>query len=146
MTAARYRRHTATDAIDQIDEWNAIEIGEVFNETALPALAAQHNLTVYDAAYLDLALRSGAPIATIFRGLVQAGVDIPVATTDGNMTYAQMNQYAEFLPKQLYIPAAQWVMGYSPSIKLPEAEAAKLGVARMIYGAALTDGGAPRGR
>ena len=35
---------------------------------------------------------------------------MPVATTDGNMTYAQMKQYKDFLPKQLYIPAAQWVV------------------------------------
>ena len=41
---------------------------------------------------------------------VQAGLDVPTATTDGNMTYAQMTQYADFLPKQLYIPAAQWVV------------------------------------
>jgi branched-chain amino acid transport system substrate-binding protein len=79
-----------------------------------------------------IAWSTGAPIATIFRGLIQAGVDIPVATTDGNMTYAQMNQYADFLPKQLYIPAAQWVTGYSPSIKLPDAEAAKQ---KEFYGA-----------
>jgi predicted nucleic acid-binding protein len=40
--------------------------------TGLPALAAQHNLTVYDAAYLDLALRSGAPIATKDNALKRA--------------------------------------------------------------------------
>lgn len=72
-----------------------------------------------------IAWSTGTPIATIFRGIIQAGLDIPVATTDGNMTYAQMTQYANFLPKQLYIPAAQWVMGYSPSIQLPAAEKAK---------------------
>jgi branched-chain amino acid transport system substrate-binding protein len=68
---------------------------------------------------------TGAPIATIFRGIIQAGLEVPVATTDGNMTYAQMKQYAAFLPKDLYIPAAQWVTGYTPSIKLPAPEAAK---------------------
>ncbi|HTI86158.1 MAG TPA: ABC transporter substrate-binding protein [Alphaproteobacteria bacterium] len=72
-----------------------------------------------------IAWSTGTPIATIFRGIIQAGLDIPVATTDGNMTYAQMNQYANFLPKQLFIPAAQWVTGYSPEVELPEAEKAK---------------------
>ena len=57
-----------------------------------------------------IAWSTGSPIGTIFRGLVQAGLDVPTATTDGNMTYAQMTQYAAFLPKQLYIPAAQWVV------------------------------------
>jgi branched-chain amino acid transport system substrate-binding protein len=72
-----------------------------------------------------IAWSTGTPIATIFRGIIQAGLEIPVATTDGNMTYAQMNQYADFLPKQLYIPAAQWVAGYSPEVELPPAEKAK---------------------
>ena len=55
-----------------------------------------------------VAWSTGAPIATIFKGIVQAGLDVPVATTDGNMTYAQMKQYASFLPKTLYFPSAAW--------------------------------------
>ncbi len=55
-----------------------------------------------------IAWSTGAPIATIFKGIVQAGLEVPVATTDGNMTYTQMKQYAGFLPKQLYIPSAAW--------------------------------------
>jgi branched-chain amino acid transport system substrate-binding protein len=55
-----------------------------------------------------IAWSTGAPIGTIFKGIIQAGLDVPVGTTDGNMTYAQMNQYADFLPKQLFIPAAEW--------------------------------------
>ncbi|HEY2534558.1 MAG TPA: ABC transporter substrate-binding protein [Xanthobacteraceae bacterium] len=56
-----------------------------------------------------IAWSTGTPIATVFKGIVQAGLDIPIATTDGNMTYAQMAQYAAFLPKQLYIAAPEWV-------------------------------------
>jgi branched-chain amino acid transport system substrate-binding protein len=56
-----------------------------------------------------IAWSSGSPIATVFKGIVQAGLDIPVATTDANMTYAQMKEYAAFLPKQLYIPSSEWV-------------------------------------
>lgn len=55
-----------------------------------------------------IAWSTGAPIATIFKGIVQAGLDVPTATTDGNMTYAQMKNYADFLPKQLYIASALW--------------------------------------
>lgn len=55
-----------------------------------------------------IAWSTGTPIATVFKGIIQAGLDIPIATTDGNMTYAQMTQYAAFLPKQLYIPAPEW--------------------------------------
>ena len=55
-----------------------------------------------------IAWSTGAPIATIFKGIVQAGLDVPIGTTDGNMTYAQMKQYAAFLPKQLYFPCGAW--------------------------------------
>ena len=55
-----------------------------------------------------VAWATGTPIATIFKGILQAGLDVPTATTDGNMTFAQMTNYADFLPKQLYIPAGEW--------------------------------------
>ena len=38
----------------------------------LSKLALQHQLTVYDAAYLDLGLRTGLPIATIDKALIRA--------------------------------------------------------------------------
>ncbi|HEY2135060.1 MAG TPA: ABC transporter substrate-binding protein, partial [Xanthobacteraceae bacterium] len=53
-----------------------------------------------------IAWSTGAPIATVFKGVLQAGLDVPFATTNGNQTYAQMNQYKDFLPKQLYIPTS----------------------------------------
>ncbi len=56
-----------------------------------------------------IAWSTGTPIATVFKGIIQAGLDIPIGTTNGNMTYAQMTQYASFLPKQLYIAAPEWV-------------------------------------
>ncbi len=55
-----------------------------------------------------IAWTTGAPVATVFKAITQAGLNIPIATTDGNMTHAQMSQYADFLPKQLYIPASEW--------------------------------------
>lgn len=55
-----------------------------------------------------IAWSTGASIGTVFKAIVEAGLNIPVATTDGNMTYAQMTQYAAILPKELYIPSPQW--------------------------------------
>ncbi len=72
-----------------------------------------------------IAWSTGAPIATIFKGIVQAGLDIPVGTTDGNMTHAQMTQYAGFLPKQLYIPSAEWVYLGGPGVTDPAVRAAQ---------------------
>jgi branched-chain amino acid transport system substrate-binding protein len=53
-----------------------------------------------------IAWSTGAPIATVFKAVLQAGLDLPVGTTNGNMTYAQMTQYKDFLPKELHIPSS----------------------------------------
>ncbi len=58
-----------------------------------------------------IAWSTGGPIATVFKAITATGLDIPVATTNGNMTYAQMDQYADFLPKELYIPTSSWMSG-----------------------------------
>lgn len=70
-----------------------------------------------------IAWSTGTPIGTIFRAITAAGLDVPTATTDGNMTYAQMTQYTDFLPKQLYIPAAQWVTRDAALLEPPVAKA-----------------------
>jgi branched-chain amino acid transport system substrate-binding protein len=49
-----------------------------------------------------LAWATGSPSATIFKGLLQAGIDLPVATTGGNQLVAQMLQFKSFVPKDLY--------------------------------------------
>jgi branched-chain amino acid transport system substrate-binding protein len=49
---------------------------------------------------------TGAPAATVFKGMIQAGLDIPVAPTSGNQTFASMEQWASFLPKQLILASA----------------------------------------
>lgn len=45
----------------------------------------------------------GTPFATLLRGISDVGLDIPVYGSGGNMTYAQMEQYAAFLPKELFL-------------------------------------------
>lgn len=51
---------------------------------------------------LVLAWATGSPSATIFKGLLQAGIELPVATTGGNQLVAQMLQFKNFLPRELY--------------------------------------------
>src|SRR5579862_3859173 len=72
-----------------------------------------------------IAWSTGAPIATFFRGMIQAGLDVPTATTDGNMTRAQMTQYESFLPRQIYFPAAEWVVANDPKFPMEAAVAEK---------------------
>jgi branched-chain amino acid transport system substrate-binding protein len=52
-----------------------------------------------------IAWTTGTALATILKGVVQAGLDIPVATTNGNMSVRQLSQYADFAPNEFYIPA-----------------------------------------
>lgn len=68
---------------------------------------------------------TGSPIATIFRGIVQAGLNVPFGTTGGNMTYAEMHQFAAFLPKVLYLPSSEWPADGDPRLKLDPGVAAK---------------------
>lgn len=51
---------------------------------------------------LVLAWATGSPSATIFKGLLQAGIELPVATTGGNQLVAQMLKFKDFLPQELY--------------------------------------------
>lgn len=50
----------------------AVEPGPATISFALAALAQQYRLTVYDAAYLDLAIRHGLPLVTLDANLVRA--------------------------------------------------------------------------
>ncbi|HLJ00012.1 MAG TPA: ABC transporter substrate-binding protein [Bradyrhizobium sp.] len=71
-----------------------------------------------------VAWSTGGPIGTVFKAIHDAGVEVPVATTNGNQTYAQMAQYAAFLPKELYIPAADFLKSARP-VQVNAASAAK---------------------
>ena len=55
-----------------------------------------------------IAWTSGAPFGTVLKGIVQGGLSVPVGTTDANMTYAQMAQYASFLPDEALFMSSEW--------------------------------------
>jgi branched-chain amino acid transport system substrate-binding protein len=95
-----------------------------FNTTDVSVAAQIEHIKAANPQVL-IAWSTGTPIATVFKGIVQAGLDIPIATTNGNMTYAQMTQYAAFLPKQLYIAAPEWVQHQGVVELDPAVEAAQ---------------------
>jgi len=97
---------------------------EHFNPTDVSVAAQIENIKAAQPQAL-IAWSTGAPIGTILKAIAQAGLDVPVGTTDGNMTYAQMTQYAAFLPKQLYIPAAEWSTHGSAAKRDPAVVAAQ---------------------
>ena len=95
------------DEVTKLPENSGIQVVERqrFNPTDVSVSAQIERIkTANPQAFI--AWSTGAPIATVFKGMLQAGLDVPFATTNGNQTYAQMNQYKDFLPKQLYIPTS----------------------------------------
>jgi branched-chain amino acid transport system substrate-binding protein len=95
-----------------------------FNTTDLSVAAQIEHIKAANPQAL-IAWSTGTPIATVFKSVIQAGLDIPIGTTNGNMTYAQMAQYASFLPKQLYIAAPEWVQHEGVITLDPAVEAAQ---------------------
>src|SRR5258708_25400606 len=79
----------------------------------------------------------GTPAATLFRGYVQAGLEMPVGSSGGNMTYAQMKQFAAFLPKALYLVNTEWTAAGDARLTLDPRVAA----AQKIYYAAMDAAG-----
>jgi branched-chain amino acid transport system substrate-binding protein len=52
---------------------------------------------------------TGTPFGTVLRAIAELGIDVPVLSTNGNITYGQMKQYKEFLPKELWFPGAAFL-------------------------------------
>lgn len=48
-----------------------------------------------------IAWTSGTPFGTVLRNAGETGLGIPIVTTDANITYAQMKQYAAILPSEM---------------------------------------------
>lgn len=49
---------------------------------------------------------TGTAAATVFKGMVQTGFDIPIEVTSGNESFPQMQQWQSFLPKGLVMSSA----------------------------------------
>jgi branched-chain amino acid transport system substrate-binding protein len=82
---------------------------EHFNVTDLSVQAQIERIKAANPQVL-IAWTTGTPFATILRAVNDSGLQIPVYTNAGNLTYAQMAQYHDFLPKELYFPAVACVV------------------------------------
>lgn len=58
---------------------------------------------------------TGTPLGTLLHGYHDAGLDIPVTASGGNMIYEQMAQYVAFAPSKLYFAATR---GIAPDANL----------------------------
>lgn len=101
-------------------------VHEHFNTTDA-SVAAQIERIRGSGAQSMIAWTTGAPAATVFRGMVQGGLDIPIAPTSGNQTFASMSQWEAFLPKQLILasalyPAHEGVLTLDPRMEKAQHE------------------------
>ena len=86
LVAERQKRLSESDSIrfltllSQLPIFVEYERSEMMKE--LLALARSHNLSSYDASYLDLAMRKGIPMATLDNKLIEAAkrIDVPILT------------------------------------------------------------------
>jgi branched-chain amino acid transport system substrate-binding protein len=105
---------TTNDAIGQeLDRAYAVALAMPENKS-MQVVATEHyapsDLTVAgqvaaikaSGAQAVLSWVTGTPFGTLLHGLHDAGLDLPVSSSTGNMSYAQMGQYKSFLPSQLY--------------------------------------------
>jgi branched-chain amino acid transport system substrate-binding protein len=88
----------------------SIVLREHFNPTDVSVSAQMTHIRASGAQAL-IAWTSGAPLGTLLRGIVEEGIDMPVLTSSSNLTYAQMSQYKDFMPKVLLFPGSP---GFSP--------------------------------
>jgi branched-chain amino acid transport system substrate-binding protein len=77
---------------------------------------------------------TGLPFGTVLRGMRDAGIDVPVATSGGNMTYGQMQTYAAFLPTEVLFGGT---VAWSPG----DAKLADVKKLQLAYVAALEKAG-----
>lgn len=61
---------------------------------------------------------TGTPFGTVCHGITDSGLDIPVFTNAGNVSYAQAAQYKTFLPKNMYFTALRF-MGHNQNEPAP---------------------------
>jgi branched-chain amino acid transport system substrate-binding protein len=76
---------------------------EHFNPTDLSVVAQMSRIKASPAQVL-IAWTAGAGFGTVLHGIQESALTIPVAGGGANMTYSQMEQFKDVLPKELYFP------------------------------------------
>jgi branched-chain amino acid transport system substrate-binding protein len=84
-------------------------VHEHFNVTDLSVNAQIERIKAANPQVL-IAWTTGTPFGTVLRSVNDTGLNIPVYTNAGNLTYGQMAQYHDFLPKELDFPAVACVV------------------------------------
>jgi branched-chain amino acid transport system substrate-binding protein len=123
---------TSTDASGQdADEGfgNALNLPE-FKDSGLTMVSHEHfNITDISVSAQMARIRAtnpqvivayspGTPFGTLLQGIKQGGLDnLPIATGTANMTYAEMKQYAQYIPNNLIFPGLPYLARQAASPK-----------------------------
>ncbi len=103
------RRHVA-GALAVPENAGALDVvHEHFNVTDLSVNAQIERIKAANPQVL-IAWTTGTPFGTVLRAVNDTGLNVPVYTNAGNLTYGQMAQYKDFLPKELDFPAVACVV------------------------------------
>jgi branched-chain amino acid transport system substrate-binding protein len=76
-----------------------------FNPTDI-SVAAQIERIRASGAQAIIAGVTGTAAATVFKGMIQSGLDVPIVVTSGNESFPQMEAWKDFLPKHLVMSSA----------------------------------------
>ena len=74
------------------------------------SVAAQISHIGASGAQAIIAWTTGTPLGTVLHGMKDAGVDLPIVTTGGNLSYPQLEAYADIVPAQLLVPGLPLVV------------------------------------
>jgi branched-chain amino acid transport system substrate-binding protein len=109
---------TTTDATGQEGE-RTIDAAFATPDGAGEAIVAREHMNVTDisiaaqmahikasGAQALIAWATGTPLATILRSAQDAGVDLPILTSSGNLSYSELRGFASFAPRELLFPAS----------------------------------------
>jgi branched-chain amino acid transport system substrate-binding protein len=110
-------------ALPEHKEMNLVQAAR-FNPTDVSADAQIQTIKGSDPQAF-IAWTSGTALGTVFKSVVNAGLDVPIATSNANMNPAQMAQYADFTPRQLFIPCSNWLPTRVAADVPPEVQKAK---------------------
>jgi branched-chain amino acid transport system substrate-binding protein len=117
----RFASLTSTDATGlEFDRW--LDVALRLPENAAMTMATREHFNPTDitvAAQLSrikaanpqsiITFTTGTPLGTVLRGYNESGMEVPITATAGNMIYAQIAQYKDFIPKRLYFAATRGV-------------------------------------
>jgi branched-chain amino acid transport system substrate-binding protein len=77
---------------------------------------------------------AGAAFGTLLHGIADSGMNLPYITSGGNMTYGQIRQYTNLMPKEMYFPG----LGYITDSLSPGA----VGAQQKLFRSAMKGAGA----